>query len=270
MTLNSSLTGARAKIERARYHFKQIEDAICQLWAAEAENPSTALPCHKVEGQHVIVFQPHSTPVDPALSLMLGDCIHNARSALDHLAFQLTILNGASGEAASKISFPACLTHGEFKNATRNKIAPFISALALAEIEKLQPYSTGDGVQDILWVLSQLDIIDKHRLLIVTQCKVRPTGFTVTVPSGEEATCYLPPREWKPSEVGAELIRFDLSQSVLPGPGKVHLKVTTAMTVQIEKTGLVCDGLLIQAILNDSIQYVIDVIDSFGRTFFSE
>lgn len=264
---NPLLEGARAKIERALDHFQKIEAAIDQLWASEGE--SAPVPSHKMEGQHLVVFRARSAPLHPSLPLLVGDCIHNARSALDHLAFQLAMLNHASPEAASRISFPVYLTRREFQNATRNKIAPFISAEALAEIEKLQPYSNGDGKQEVLWVLSQLDIIDKHRLLIVTKSKVRPTSFTVIVPSGE-STCYLPTGEWKPSDAGTELLRFDLSKSWSSFPGKMKIRVNTAMTVQIEDSGLVCDGMLIQAALNDCIQYAIKSIDAFGKLFFSE
>jgi hypothetical protein len=201
---------------------------------------------------------------------MVGDCVHNARSALDHLVFQLAILNNAPADAASKVSFPVYLTPSEFKNATRTKIAPFINSTSFAEIEKLQPYITGnDGVDDILWVLSQLDIFDKHRLLIVTKTKVRPVAFKITVPSGETFSQELPPRGWKSSEAGTELIRLDLSKAIRQ-PGKVGVEIATSMTVQIENTGLICDGMEMMLALRDCVQYVANIIGSFGQMFFSE
>jgi hypothetical protein len=267
--MNPALDSPRAKIKRANHHLEQIDIAIGQLWAAESQNIPAPAPCHKMEGNHLIVFRAHSAPLDPSLSLTVGDFIHNTRSALDYLVFQLAILNNASVEAASRVSFPACLTRGEFRNAVRHKIAPFIGSAALAEIEKLQPYSTGDEERDILWVLSQLDIIDKHRLLIVTKSKVRPTGFTITTATGAQATAYLPPGQWKPSEAGTELIRFDLSSVSFP-PGQMHVEIQTAMTVQIEKSGLICDGMIIQMALCDCIKHAVNIIDSFGKLFFSE
>jgi hypothetical protein len=94
------------------------------------------------------------------------------------------LLNNAPKESASKTSFPICLTSGEFKNATERKVAPFISPTAFAEIEGLQPYKTGNKESDLLWILSQLDIIDKHRLLIVAEAQTRPTAFKITTPDG--------------------------------------------------------------------------------------
>ena len=180
------LDGVRAKIKWAKNHLRDIDAAIGRSFKSEHDADRLGHELNP-DRQELVITMPKGTPLDPDLPLMVGDCIHNARSALDHLVFQLAILNNASAEAATKTSFPVCLKPGEFKNAVRTKVAPFISCTALAEIEKLQPYVTGNaGERDILWALSQLDIIDKHRLLIVTVSKFRATGFSVTVPTGEQ------------------------------------------------------------------------------------
>ena len=172
--------------------------------------------------------------------------------------------------AAVKTSFPVYLAAAEFRNAIKSKIAPFISGVALAEIEKSEPYAAGiAGADDIIWVFSQLDIIDKHRLLIVTKYKVRPVAFTVTVPRGEQFSTDIPSGPWKSSEAGTELIRFDLSRAIRH-PGKIEVSIDAAMTIQIEKTGLICDGMLVQVVLNDCIRLVTDVVNGFAKTFFSE
>lgn len=267
---NRALDGARAKIERSIHHLQDINAAVRKLFVHERDNAGP--PAHKYDSdrQELIVFKPTTTPVDPTLSLMVGDCIHNARSGLDHLAFQLCVLNHAPQESISKISFPVFLTAKEFNNAVRRKVAPFISSAALAVIEKTQPYSAGGaGDQDIIWALSQLDIIDKHRLLIVTKTKLRVAEFTVTLPTGEVFSEKIESGPWKSSEAGAELIRFDLSRAIAR-PGKMHVDVATAMTVQIENTGLVCDGMELGPVLADCINYVSTTIDAFGAKFFGE
>ena len=52
--------------------------------------------------------------------------------------------------------------------------------------------------------------------------------------------------------------------------GKVGVEIGTSMTIQIEDTGLICDGQILLTILNDCIQYVINVVESFGKMFVSE
>jgi hypothetical protein len=43
-----------------------------------------------------------------------------------------------------------------------------------------------------------------------------------------------------------------------------------AATVQIEGTGLICDGQIVQLTLSDCIQHVTNIVDGFGRLFFGE
>lgn len=267
--MSRPLDGVRSKIDRAKNHFQNLHATISTLFAPENDT-TTAGHKYEADRQELIVTLQKAIPLDPTLPLIVGDCIHNARSALDYLVFQLAILNKAPIISATKTSFPVYLTPKEFKNAVRNKVAPFISASALAEIEKLQPYATGNAREsDILWVLSQLDIIDKHRLLIVAVSKFRPTAFCVTVPTGEQFAHEIASDSWKASEDGAEIIRFYLSQPIKQ-PGKVNVEVKTATTLQIENTGLVCDGMQVEAVLSDCIQHVVNIIDGFGRLFFNE
>jgi hypothetical protein len=68
---------------------------------------------------------------------------------------------------------------------------------------------------------------------------------------------------WKPAEAGTELMRFQLTALSIP-PGQVKVKIGTAMTVQIEKSGLSCDGMIIQMVLQNCINYVADINNAFG------
>ncbi|HEY8224238.1 MAG TPA: hypothetical protein VIG25_03095 [Pyrinomonadaceae bacterium] len=150
------------------------------------------------EKQHLIITSPKATPVDPALPLVVGDCIHNLRSAMDHLVLQLAILNNTFAGAEKRTSFPVCLTPEAFKRSVKHDIAPFISPTALAVIEKYQPYRTHTPAEmSPLWILSQLDIIDKHRVIVVVGFKFSPVAFSVEVPTGETFEQQIPIPKWK-------------------------------------------------------------------------
>jgi hypothetical protein len=262
------LDGVWAKLDRARLHLDDLHTCMARLFTPKQDGAATAAHEYNSDRQELIVRLPKATPTDPSFPLLVGDCIHNARSALDHLVFQLAILNRAPSAAANKTMFPVCLTPEQFRDSTARKVAPFVSGATLAEIEKLQPYATGNAdAEDILWVLSQLDIIDKHRLLLVTVSKFRPVAFTVTVPTGEQFAHEIPSGKWKPSADGAEIIRFDLS-SAIKQQGKVHVKIKTASSVQIESTGMVCDGMPVEAVLSDCIQHTINIVGGFQEMFF--
>lgn len=261
------LDGAWAKLDRARHHFDTLHSCIAQLLTPK-EDIATAKHEYNDETRELIIFQPKATRSDPSFPLLVGDCIHNARSALDHLVYQLAILNNAPASAAEKTAFPIYLTPEKFRQNVVRKVAPFISSAALAEIEKLQPYATGNaGTDDVLWVLSQLDIIDKHRLLLVTVSKFRPTSFVLTLPHGEVWDIDLDPGEWKASVDNAEIMRFDLSRMITQ-PGKVNVKIKTASTIQIENAGMVCDGAPVEAVLSDCIRHAVSIVGRFQEMFF--
>jgi len=163
------------------------------------------------EIQQLIVKAKAGKAIDPTLGLVIGDCVHNLRSALDHLVLQLAILNGTFAGAERKTAFPICLDRGAFKHAVKNNVAPFISRTALDAIEESQPYRTLDpatniplGDQSVLWVLSQLDVIDKHRVILIAAPQVAAEGFTIHGPGGEMYQTPILPVKWKPLKDGEE------------------------------------------------------------------
>ena len=237
-----NLSGVRTKLNRAQKHFDEVDAAVESTLGAEKKREDA--PPYKYEPRRceLSVFCPKPGPVDPALPVAIGDCIHNLRSALDHLAFQLAVLNNKASEAEKKISFPVCLTRKEFDSFVGKKLAPFIDGKALAEIEELQPYNTGAVHDaDVLWVISQLDIIDKHRLLVVIARHLRPIGVKMSLPNGRLVTAKLPDSEWAPMEDGTEIARVNLL-SMFDAPGKVEVNLEVSAMVSLKDTGLaVCE-----------------------------
>jgi len=269
------LDGVRAKIGRAQNHFDHIDTIVKSFLSPEDYTQEIAGHEFKDDWKQLIVRAKTPRPINPAFPLVIGDCIHNLRSALDHLVFQFAVLNGTSHGAESKTSFPICLNAGSFKNAIRHKVAPFIARTALAAIEEVQPYKTLDpatnaplGDQAILWVLSQLDVLDKHRVILFAMPQVSAEGFTITGPSGEIYDTSVAPK-WKPMEDGAEIIRFDLS-TAFQRPGKVNMNIKLAANIHFAETGLICDGRGVQSTLDDCTRVVRTIVDDFGRRFFGE
>lgn len=92
-------------------------------------------PVHEIDSdrKHLILKLPTAEPLDPVLPLIIGDCIHNLRSALDHLVFQLALLNKAGTESASKTAFPICLSSSSFNDTVKKKVKPFIASYVAAD-----------------------------------------------------------------------------------------------------------------------------------------
>lgn len=92
--------------------------------------------------------------------MIIGDIIHNLRSALDLLISDLLIVNGNKPTESS--SFPVSKSEKVFLDQGIRKVEG-INDAAIEIIKELKLYKDGNPT---LWELHQLDIIDKHRAII--------------------------------------------------------------------------------------------------------
>jgi len=110
-------------------------------------------------------------PPPATLRLLIGDCLHNFRSALDNLAYELAVAHhrGPLPHPYFKDSeFP--IFKGPMKPRDRRKKIGCIHPRAQVIIRRLQPYQHPTTYWlDPLWQLHQLNNVDKHRLPNVIQ-----------------------------------------------------------------------------------------------------
>lgn len=99
-------------------------------------------------------------PLPSSFALLAGDAIHNARSALDHLAYRLVEVSG--GQPDFNTFFPIVSSSGSFSDTARKRLRN-VPAATRDLIRKMQPWNGGD---DYLYRLHQADIDDKHHLLL--------------------------------------------------------------------------------------------------------
>jgi hypothetical protein len=121
------------------------------------------------------------------LPLILGDCLQNMRTALDHLAWALAIAH-TGGEPPRSTSFPIYLSSVDFHKRNKRGEPTFTSGLkkveAIAEgartiIEGLQPYHGRDLILDPLWILNEFSRIDRHRKLSLVVAMSERTSVDV-------------------------------------------------------------------------------------------
>jgi hypothetical protein len=154
----ASLSSVRAKIERAKEHVRDLESRIQSFRNTDPygvrteDDPNT--------GEKVKRIQVRSRIPD-AFSLIIGDAVHNLRSALDHLACRLVEANGNG--PSTQTAFPVYQTAAEYAAGSVRKVQG-MSPAAVNLVEATQPYQAGYAD---LWALHHLDIIDKHNLLLV-------------------------------------------------------------------------------------------------------
>jgi hypothetical protein len=113
------------------------------------------------------------------LSLIASDCIHNLRSVLDNLIWQLGYVSGCSSTKLGDLSFPVTTDPTAF-TAWMKKFN-CIPQPAIDIIRSLQPYELYKGDNDPyshpLWILNRLWGNDKHRIPALMLTSHKTTGI---------------------------------------------------------------------------------------------
>lgn len=156
------LEGAYLKVGRARAHLETLNREINTFFEHNSYNIDVQNPADQL-----YVLRAYDPPMVPSndWALIIGDCIHNARSALDYIAWELAGSN--IGDRTTQ--FPICESYSCWRRAIdRGRIRDVRPRRARALIRYLQPYRTQDPPDTPLAVLGRLDDRDKHKLLTVT------------------------------------------------------------------------------------------------------
>jgi hypothetical protein len=164
------LDGVWAKIDRARDNLHTLDEATQRFLH---RNPYRIVPEPEVQpGHYVIRVQAERTPL--ALPTIVGDVIHDLRSALDNLVWQLVIANGC--DPGRHNQFPIYMKEAQFVDAVgrwkkaKRRAGPLagVAPHAWAEIYRLQPYRRAKPKFTALATLARLSNIDKHRGLLAS------------------------------------------------------------------------------------------------------
>jgi len=205
MTVNRTV-GIRLKIERAKKHISDLEEVIIPFFDGSPYGVGAELD---TQISHYLIHLESVKPLPAIIPLLVGDAVHNLRSALDHLAWQL--VEAAGGVPNKDTYFPIC--NDPIKGSQQ-----YASALGKGEISKMysgaekllasiQPYQSGD---DTLFCLHTLDIHDKHRIVLAVYATLsswglkNPSiwfselGFGTAVTTGDEL-CRIPADTWEKS-----------------------------------------------------------------------
>lgn len=171
------LYGVWAKCDWATEQLKSLHEEV--LAFGKQPHPYTVVS--QVDDQrenYVFRFKPAwPTNLQDRWGAIIGEVVHDLRSALDQLVCQFVLLNG--GEPRKSHSFPVCSKEPSkgFAVATRYerrdkrgrmRYGPLfgVSDDALTLIESCQPYKGGNGA--LLGQLHDMWNTDKHRTLIPT------------------------------------------------------------------------------------------------------
>ncbi len=238
------LAGVGLKLSRAQYHLKCLEDRVGIGIDRDADISSHFDPG---DDGHVVFYE--GPPVPSHWGVIVGDFIHNTRSALDHLIAALVIANGKDVERAN--GFPVCVTESRFKEDVieRSRGRGHSPLVGLTDdqstiIQESQPYfgrTVDEARQTPICKLHAFWNTDKHRVVHAgtayvaegnLQIDVEPkrwmtiTGITLHAlpgtllePHTRLATVRLGVHQDAPTDIDVKM-KFGLTSSVAFGTAK--------------------------------------------------
>lgn len=175
------LFGCQLKLDRAYEHIETVDRAIERF---VNRNPHESVAKIYAEAREYRVWMKVRDTPPLWLSTVIGDAVHNLRSALDHLVYELIRANGNTpGGSAAYPIFTKDPADPEGDKRTRDRWKAMTKGLHaddLAKIESTQPYKGGDAFSwRELLMLNRLSNWDKHNALNLTSSILVDSVFTV-------------------------------------------------------------------------------------------
>lgn len=196
------------------------------------------------------------------IPVIAGAIVHQLRSCFDHLIVALAEANGQ--RPLKTHQFPICRNQEKFKKACRSGQVKGLSDSAIRRVLEAQPYHNTTSDDATLSVIHQLDIIDKHRLLLVVE-QISKVGDKIEVGS-ESSTVRItgmsPPIAHVISEKSVDVFSIDLEQPV----ADFHADADFDTKIALAQVG---SGLVVPIIplLNRMSDFTRDLVWSFSDEF---
>ncbi len=168
------LYGVQRKIDRAAYHLEVFKRHINDFLGEKHYEVSEKV--NSEAGTYIFRVKPILAPPGTEWGILLGEIVHNLRSALDNLAWQLALLTKESPYRYT--CFPIYKDDTDQARRDITRILQDVSIEAQDIIKELQPYHSGDSAKDhALWILHGLWNTDKHKIIPLV-----PFGLSWKVP----------------------------------------------------------------------------------------
>jgi hypothetical protein len=177
---SESLNGVRLKLKRAWDQLDVLKTDIVAFLDREPYRP--AIQFDPKTGRLTVRVLVANSP-EPMWGVRVGEIVHNFRSALDHVVWELA---GRPDARGSKTQFPIFETEAGFDDRGTRPFLKHVDQSAVALVRSEQPFYPGadggiEASQSPLWHLKQLSDIDKHRTLHLTATTLVSYNLRLTV-----------------------------------------------------------------------------------------
>jgi hypothetical protein len=178
------LADFRLKLNRANGHLETLKGEI-DAWFEKQPYGVTGKYEPGPPEKYVLYFR-FFEPPHHEWGLLIGEFAHNARSALDYLAWQLVQANNHT--PGRRTQFPITLSPWDWGGENGARRLRGASARHVTMVERFQPYNRLDtsgssyarqAFLSPLAVLNFLSNEDKHRVLVTTAAALRSIGWDI-------------------------------------------------------------------------------------------
>jgi hypothetical protein len=178
--VRSLFRDAYLKIDRANKHIADFQLTVI----AQQDTYTTTIEHHPDIGAQSLIHEfPDFEKALCDLSLIAGDAIHNLHSALD-FAWYSTIRKHLPNKITDSTKFPVRETVENLEGVLHGiEVDTRCKRLFDCIVSEIQPYKGGNN--SVIWTLHDLDISDKHLLILGLDSIGQIRGFTVRDKNGE-------------------------------------------------------------------------------------
>jgi hypothetical protein len=168
LPLSHPFAGIGAKLNRSHENICNLESEIARFFQ-DSKYPVLSEDNQKIIPEAVEYL--YKLIIPPRFSVLSGEIIHHLRSCLDHLVWHFS--DAAYREEKGNIRFIEFPILKEPPTPTNvfaryeRKIKGITSTGVLDLIKRLQPYNRPAPSESLLLAIHDLDIIDKHRALVI-------------------------------------------------------------------------------------------------------
>jgi hypothetical protein len=172
-------SGITEKLKRTNEHIHNLQGEINAFFQA-GKYPVMPEDDREALLEAIAYFKKLVIPL--RFTVLAGEIIHQLRSSLDHVAWQFSS-ETYRRDHERKIEFPIFEVRPSDKDSTKRyegKIKGITDTRILSLIEALQPYNASDPADCPLFILHKMDVIYKHRELILclgTGARVIPAAL---------------------------------------------------------------------------------------------
>jgi hypothetical protein len=175
--MTRTVTSARLKIDRAYHHLETLEGKVRIFFERDPYPIRYEFNVDRTECRLYISIA-KALP-EQAWGLIIGDCVHNARSALDHLVWELSEVSTGPDPSDTDSQFPIYDRANLFYQHAGRRIRRLPVEFQTL-VEQLQPYHSQSPQGHPLWLCHDLNNIDKHKIIPVIVAAVQQPHVSVS------------------------------------------------------------------------------------------